>query len=126
MTKGSLETAQKTARPNLAVEIAGIKLKNPVMPASGTFGYGEEYAPYLDLEGLGAIVTKGLSLKPKAGNPTPRIAETVSGMLNAIGLQNVGVDAFIEHKLPFLREVNTPVIVNFFGTTEDEYIRPLL
>ena len=121
MTKGSLETAQKTARPNLAVEIAGIKLKNPVMPASGTFGYGEEYAPYLDLEGLGAIVTKGLSLKPKAGNPTPRIAETVSGMLNAIGLQNVGVDAFIEHKLPFLREVNTPVIVNFFGNTLEEY-----
>lgn len=121
MTNGSLETGQTTTRPNLAVEIAGIKLKNPVMPASGTFGYGEEYAPYLDLEGLGAIVTKGLSLKPKAGNPTPRIAETVSGMLNAIGLQNVGVDAFIEHKLPFLREVNTPVIVNFFGNTLEEY-----
>lgn len=108
-------------RPNLAVEIAGVKLKNPVMPASGTFGYGEEYASYLDLEDLGAIVTKGLSLKPKAGNPTPRIAETTSGMLNAIGLQNVGVDAFIQHKLPFLRKVNTPVIVNFFGNTLEEY-----
>lgn len=108
-------------RPNLAVEIAGIKLKNPVMPASGTFGYGEEYAPYLDLERLGAIVTKGLSLRPKAGNPTPRIAETSSGMLNAIGLQNVGVDDFIKFKLPFLREINTPVIVNFFGNTLDEY-----
>ncbi len=108
-------------RPSLAVEIAGIKLKNPVMPASGTFGYGEEFAPYLDLESLGAIVTKGLSLKPKAGNPTPRIAETVGGMLNAIGLQNVGVDAFIRDKLPFLRQVNTPVIANFFGNTLEEY-----
>ncbi len=103
------------------MEIAGIKLKNPVMPASGTFGYGEEYAPYLDLERLGAIVTKGLSLHPKAGNPTPRIAETVSGMLNAIGLQNVGVDGFIQYKLPFLRELNTPVIANFFGNTLEEY-----
>jgi len=121
MTSRSLDTNNTGKRPNLAVDIAGIKLKNPVMPASGTFGYGEEYAPYLDLERLGAIVTKGLSLKPKAGNPTPRIAETVSGMLNAIGLQNVGIDAFIEYKLPFLREVNTPVIVNFFGNTLEEY-----
>jgi len=108
-------------RLNMSVEIAGIKLRNPVMPASGTFGYGEEYAPFLDLEEIGAIVTKGLSLKPKAGNPTPRIAETVSGMLNAIGLQNVGIDAFIEHKMPFLRTVNTPVIANFFGNTLEEY-----
>lgn len=108
-------------RPNIAVEIAGIKLRNPVMPASGTFGYGEEYAPFLDLEKIGAIVTKGLSLKPKAGNPTPRIAETSSGMLNAIGLQNVGIDAFIEHKMPFLRTVNTPIIANFFGNTLEEY-----
>ena len=108
-------------RPDLSVEIAGIKLRNPVMPASGTFGYGEEYTPFLDLEKIGAIVTKGLSLKPKAGNPTPRIAETTSGMLNAIGLQNVGIDAFIEHKMPFLRTVNTPVIANFFGNTLEEY-----
>ncbi len=108
-------------RPNMAVEIAGIKFRNPVMPASGTFGYGEEYAPFLDLEKIGAIVTKGLSLKPKAGNPTPRIAETISGMLNAIGLQNVGIEAFIEHKMPFLRTVNTPVIANFFGNTIEEY-----
>ncbi len=106
---------------SLAVEIAGISMKNPVMPASGTFGYGEEYAPYIDLNNLGAIVTKGLSLKPKAGNATPRITETVAGMLNAIGLQNVGVDAFIEHKMPFLRELNTPVIANFFGNTLEEY-----
>ena len=111
----------RTERPSLAVEMAGIRLRNPVMPASGTFGYGEEYAPFLDLEEIGAIVTKGLSLKPKAGNPTPRIAETISGMLNAIGLQNVGVDAFRKHKVPFLRTVNTPVIVNFFGNTLEEY-----
>ena len=82
-------------RPDLSVEIAGIKLRNPVMPASGTFGYGEEYTPFLDLEKIGAVVTKGLSLNPKAGNAMPRIAETISGMLNAIGLQNVGVDSFI-------------------------------
>ncbi len=108
-------------RPNLAVDIAGIRMRNPVMPASGTFGYGEEYEPFLDLERIGAIVTKGLSLKPKAGNPTPRIAETISGMLNAIGLQNVGVDAFIKHKAPFLEKVDTPTIVNFFGNTLEEY-----
>ena len=108
-------------RPSLAVEIAGIKLKNPVMPASGTFGYGEEYAPYLDLGRLGALITKGLSLNPKAGNPTPRIAETTSGMLNAIGLQNVGIDAFIQSKVPYYRGITTPVIANFFGNTLEEY-----
>jgi dihydroorotate dehydrogenase (NAD+) catalytic subunit len=118
MSELSKETAK---RPDLSVEIAGIKLRNPVMPASGTFGYGEEYAPFLDMEKIGAIVTKGLSLKPKAGNPTPRIAETISGMLNAIGLQNVGIDAFIKYKMPFLRTVNTPVIANFFGNTLEEY-----
>ncbi|SHI74314.1 dihydroorotate oxidase B, catalytic subunit [Malonomonas rubra DSM 5091] len=112
----------KLTRPKLAVEIAGLKLKNPVMPASGTFGYGEEYAPYLDLNQLGAIVTKGLSLNPKAGNPTPRICETVSGMLNAIGLQNVGIEDFIKHKMPFLDQYNSPVIVNFFGNTLEEYV----
>jgi dihydroorotate dehydrogenase (NAD+) catalytic subunit len=111
----------KILRPNLAVEIAGMKFKNPVMPASGTFGYGQEYAPYLDLNHLGAIVTKGLSLNPKAGNNTPRTCETVSGMLNAIGLQNVGVDAFIYDKMPFLEKFDTPIIVNFFGNTQEEY-----
>lgn len=109
------------ARPNLSVDICGLKLRNPVMTASGTFGYGEEFAPYLDLEAIGAFVTKGLSLKPKAGNPTPRIVETRGGMLNAIGLQNVGIDAFIARKVPFLRTVNTPAIVNFFGNTQEEY-----
>lgn len=115
------QTNQAAAGPKMAVEIAGIKLKNPVMPASGTFGYGEEYAPYLDLNRLGAIVTKGLSLNPKAGNNTPRICETVSGMLNAIGLQNVGIDAFITQKMPFLEQIDSPVIVNFFGNTQEEY-----
>ncbi|GAB7027172.1 dihydroorotate dehydrogenase [Geotalea toluenoxydans] len=109
------------AKPDLSVEISGIKLRNPVMTASGTFGYGKEFSDYLDLEKIGAIITKGLSLRPKAGNPTPRIVETPGGMLNAIGLQNVGIDAFIGEKLPFLRTVDTPVIVNLYGNTLEEY-----
>ncbi|PLX82051.1 MAG: dihydroorotate dehydrogenase [Desulfuromonas sp.] len=117
----STQKTQQVEKPNLAVEIAGLSLKNPIMPASGTFGYGEEYAGYIDLNRLGAIVTKGLSLNPKAGNPTPRIAETVSGMLNAIGLQNVGVQDFARHKMPYLRELNTPIIANFFGNSLEEY-----
>jgi dihydroorotate dehydrogenase (NAD+) catalytic subunit len=112
---------QKISRPNLAVEIAGLKLRNPVMTASGTFGYGREFADYMDLESIGAMITKGLSLKPKAGNPTPRIVETPGGMLNAIGLQNVGIEAFIATKVPFLRTVNTPVIVNLYGNSLEEY-----
>ncbi len=108
-------------KPDMTVNLAGIPLRNPVMTASGTFGYGEEFASYVDLETIGAFVTKGLSLKPRAGNPTPRIVETPGGMLNAIGLQNVGIDAFIAKKVPFLRSVNTPAIANFFGNTVDEY-----
>jgi dihydroorotate dehydrogenase (NAD+) catalytic subunit len=108
-------------KPDLSVEIAGIKLRNPVMTASGTFGYGSEFADYLDLEKIGAIITKGLSLRPKAGNRTPRIVETPGGMLNAIGLQNVGIEAFVREKVPFLRTVNTPVIVNVYGNTLEEY-----
>lgn len=108
-------------KPDLSVEIAGITLRNPIMTASGTFGYGEEFSEYVSLEAIGAIITKGLSLKPKAGNPTPRIVETTGGMLNAIGLQNVGIDTFVEKKVPFLRTVATPVIVNFFGNTLEEY-----
>ncbi|MBI5892214.1 MAG: dihydroorotate dehydrogenase [Deltaproteobacteria bacterium] len=107
--------------PNLSVNIAGIHLKNPVMTASGTFGYGEEYSPYVDLNKLGAIIVKGLSLKPRQGNPCPRIVETPAGMLNAIGLQNVGVDVFIKEKLPFLKKYNAPVIANIFGQGIDEY-----
>lgn len=108
--------------PNLSVDIAGLKLKNPVMTASGTFGYGEEYSEFFDLNRLGAIVVKGLSAMPKQGNPTPRVVETPAGMLNAIGLQNIGVDAFIKEKLPFLRQFNTSVIANFFGDSVDEYV----
>ena len=108
-------------KPDMTVNLAGIPLRNPVMTASGTFGYGEEFAEYVNLESIGAFVTKGLSLKPRAGNPTPRIVETPGGMLNAIGLQNVGIDAFIAKKVPFLRRVDTPAIANFFGNTVDEY-----
>lgn len=112
---------KKSGKPNLSVNIAGIQLKNPVMTASGTFGYGEEFAPYLDLNKLGAVVVKGLSLKPRQGNPPPRIVETAAGMLNSIGLQNVGVEVFVKKKLPFLRKFDTKVIVNFFGDSIDEY-----
>jgi len=106
----------------LEVKIAGLKFKNPVMTASGTFGYGAEFMPYMDLSKLGAIVVKGLSLYPRQGNPSPRIVETPCGMLNAIGLQNVGVDDFIEKKLPLLKGVDTHVIANIFGETIEDYI----
>ena len=105
----------------MAVNLGPLKLNNPVMTASGTFGYGEEYAGYLDLSRLGAVVVKGLSLKPRLGNPPPRIMETSGGMLNSIGLQNIGVDAFIEEKLPFLRKYNMAVIANIYGETYDEF-----
>ncbi|MBP7246921.1 MAG: dihydroorotate dehydrogenase [Brachymonas sp.] len=108
-------------KPNLSVNVAGMALRNPIMTASGTFGYGEEFSQYVNLNTLGGIVTKGLSLRPRAGNPMPRIVETPGGMLNAIGLQNVGIDAFIEKKLPFLRTVDTLCVANFFGDTVDEY-----
>lgn len=106
---------------NLSVNIAGINLKNPVMVASGTFGYGEEYVPYVDLNIIGAIVVKGLSITPREGNPPPRIVETSAGMLNSIGLQNIGIDSFINEKLPYLKKYNTKVIANFFGDSIDEY-----
>ncbi|MDO8282792.1 MAG: dihydroorotate dehydrogenase [Thermodesulfovibrionia bacterium] len=108
---------------DLTVNIGKLRLKNPVMTASGTFGYGDEFAEYFDVSRLGAIVVKGLSLKPKQGNPPPRIVETPSGMLNAIGLQNIGIDEFISRKLPFLRKQDTAVIVNFFGDSIDEYVQ---
>jgi dihydroorotate dehydrogenase (NAD+) catalytic subunit len=111
----------KSMVPNLAVTIAGIKMKNPVMTASGTFGYGKEYTELLDLNQLGALITKGISLKPMEGNPPPRIYETPAGMLNAIGLQNVGVKGFIKDKLPFLSKLHIPVIVNILGHTFQEY-----
>jgi dihydroorotate dehydrogenase (NAD+) catalytic subunit len=109
------------AAVDMAVTIGRLRLANPVMVASGTFGYGEEYAPLVDVGSLGAIVTKGISLLPRPGNPAPRIAETPSGMLNAIGLQNPGVDAFLQEKLPWLRGLGTRVIVNILGNTPEEY-----
>ncbi len=111
----------KPPAPDLSVSIAGLRLKNPVMTASGTFGYGKEYADLFDLNQLGALITKGISLKPMAGNPPPRIWETPAGMLNAIGLQNVGVEGFIRDKLPFLSKLNLPVIVNILGHSAEEY-----
>src|SRR4030066_1954242 len=108
---------------NLTVNLGKLKLKNPVMTASGTFGYGKEYSEFIDLNRLGAIVVKGLSLKPRQGNPPPRIVETPAGMLNAIGLQNIGIDNFIKKKLPFLTQFHIPVIVNFFGDSIEEYVR---
>jgi dihydroorotate dehydrogenase (NAD+) catalytic subunit len=96
-------------------------MKNPVMTASGTFGYGREYQPFFDLNHLGALVTKGISLKPMAGNPPPRICETAGGMLNAIGLENVGVKAFVRDKLPFLSGLEIPIIVNILGHSLKEY-----
>lgn len=107
--------------PDLSVELAGIRLKNPVIAASGTFGYGEEFARFVDLKRIGAIVVKGTSAQPIAGNNPPRLFPTPSGMLNAIGLENVGVDAFIRDKMPFLRDAGCAVIVNVFGFDEDEY-----
>lgn len=110
-------------KPNVSIDFAGIKLKNPVLTASGTFGYGEEYAEFVDLNKLGGVIVKGISLKPIKGNPPPRIWETPSGMLNAIGLENPGLDVFINEKLPYLRQFDTAVIVNIFGYSLEEYAR---
>ena len=107
--------------PSLAVELGKLKLKNPVIAASGTFGYGEEYAGIIPLKRLGALITKGLSLEPRRGNPPPRLAETPSGMLNAIGLENVGLEAFLRDKMRFLRRAGCSVLVNIFGCAEEEY-----
>jgi len=107
---------------NTEVNLAGIKMKNPITVASGTFGYGREFAEYIDLNQLGGIVTKGTSLKPRPGNKPPRVCETTAGMLNAIGLQNPGVEHFINEDLPWLKKFNTAVIVNACGSTIDEYV----
>lgn len=107
---------------NTQVTIAGVTFKNPVMTASGTFGSGMEYVQFVDLNKLGAIVTKGVANVPWPGNPTPRVAETYGGMLNAIGLQNPGVDVFIERDLEFLKKFDTPVIVNVCGKTVEDYL----
>ena len=103
------------------VNLAGVELKNPVMTASGTFGSGTEYSEFVDLNKLGAVVTKGVANVPWPGNPTPRVTETASGMLNAIGLQNPGIDVFCERDIPFLREYDTKIIVNVCGKSTKDY-----
>ncbi|QUI25607.1 dihydroorotate dehydrogenase [Vallitalea pronyensis] len=105
-----------------SVTIAGVTFDNPVMTASGTFGSGKEYAEYMDLNGLGGIIVKGVASKEWLGNPAPRIAETYGGMLNAVGLQNPGVDVFMEEDIPFLRQYNTNIVVNIAGKTVEEYV----
>lgn len=107
---------------NTKVNLAGVELKNPVMVASGTFGSGAEYSEFVDLNRLGAVVTKGVASVPWLGNPAPRIAETASGMLNAIGLQNPGIDLFLKRDLPFLEKYDTKVIVNVCGHSTEEYL----
>jgi dihydroorotate dehydrogenase (NAD+) catalytic subunit len=109
-------------RVELGVQIGALRLRNPIITASGTFGYGLEFAHLVDLERLGAIVTKGISKEPMEGAPEPRLCETASGMLNAVGLQNVGVEAFVRDKLPLLRKYNTHVVVNVFGYCLDDYL----
>ena len=107
---------------NLSVDLGSLSLGNPVIAASGTFGYGLEYRSLVDLNVLGGFSTKGLSLQPKTGNSVPRVIETSSGMLNAIGLENIGLKAFLSEKLPQLENLNTRIIVNFFGDTRQEYV----
>ncbi len=107
--------------PDLRVNIGPLGLKNPVLTASGTFGYGREFAPLVDLNRLGGVVVKGLSLRPRAGNPPPRIVETPCGMLNAIGLANMGLEAFLKQELPWLQQFDTAVIVNIYGHSIQEY-----
>ena len=106
---------------DLSIKLGSLCLSNPVIAASGTFGYGLEYSSLVDLNALGGFSTKGLSLKPKVGNPVPRVIETSYGMLNAIGLENIGLEAFLSEKLPQLKNFNTRIIVNFFGDTTQEY-----
>ncbi|TES89889.1 MAG: dihydroorotate dehydrogenase [Desulfobacteraceae bacterium] len=108
-------------KPNIRVNIGGIELRNPVMTASGTFGYAREFEKLIDLNRLGAIIVKGLSLEPSVGNPPPRIVETPCGMLNAIGLENVGLAVFVKEKLPFLKRLETPIFVNIYGKSVVEY-----
>ena len=105
----------------MSVNLAGVTLKNPVMTASGTFGSGAEYSEFVDLNNLGAVVTKGVANVPWPGNPTPRVAETTGGMLNAIGLQNPGIDVFCERDIPFLKKFDTKIIVNVCGKTTEDY-----
>ncbi|MDE6981381.1 MAG: dihydroorotate dehydrogenase, partial [Lachnospiraceae bacterium] len=106
---------------DLSVNLAGVELKNPVMTASGTFGSGEEFSEFMDLNSLGAVVTKGVANVPWEGNPTPRVAEVYGGMLNAVGLQNPGIDLFIKRDIPFLKNYDTKIIVNVCGKSASDY-----
>ncbi|MBO4685760.1 MAG: dihydroorotate dehydrogenase [Lachnospiraceae bacterium] len=108
---------------NMSVNFAGVNLKNPVLTASGTFGSGMEYSEFVDLNKLGGVVTKGVAITPWEGNPTPRVAETTGGMLNAIGLQNPGLDVFLQRDLPFLQQFDTKIVVNVCGHSEEEYVK---
>lgn len=124
MKESFSESAEKTASctlPDLRVQIASLALRNPVMTASGTFGYAQEFENLVNLDQLGGIIVKGISLQARSGNPPPRIIETACGMLNAIGLENVGVDRFISGKMPYLRKLSTPVVVNILGDSVEEY-----
>lgn len=106
---------------NMGIDFCGVKFKNPVVTSSGTFGFGMEYNDYYDISALGGIGVKGLTLKPRTGNPPPRVAETASGMLNSVGLQNPGVESFLKHVLPQLKKIDTNIIVNISGNTMEEY-----
>ena len=108
--------------PDIKVKLFKEVLNTPLIPASGVFGYGDEY-DFIQKDYIGAFVTKGLSLEPKEGNPTPRIAETEGGIMNSVGLQNIGIKKFINEKLPEIKKLKTKIIVNFFGNTEEEYIK---
>src|SRR4029077_16145351 len=116
-------SAPRPTQVDLRVSVGTVPLKNPIIAASGTFGYGVEFASLVDLNRLGGLVVKGLSLEPMAGAPSPRICETAGGMVNAIGLQNIGVRAFVSEKLPELRRFKTAVIANVFGKTISEYVK---
>ncbi|EKE03155.1 MAG: hypothetical protein ACD_20C00240G0002 [uncultured bacterium] len=112
-----------TVKPDLSTNIGKLKLKNPIITASGTFGYADEYEEFMNLQNIGAIVTKGITLEPREGNPQPRIAEVKNGMINSIGLENVGIYSFIEHKLPVLQQKNINYIINIAGFSFEEYIK---
>jgi len=121
LIENGFEIFKMSKGPDLKVKLGAIELQNPVITASGTFGYAREFADLVDLNRLGGIIVKGLSLQPTKGNPPPRIVETPCGMLNAIGLENVGIDAFVSQKLPFLQTLSPPIFANIYGTAVEDY-----
>src|SRR5690242_19246890 len=122
MSASQADRATRSPGVDLRVEVGSLSLQNPIIAASGTFGYGVEFAHLVDLNRLGGIVVKGLSIEPKVGNPAPRMCETAGGIVNSIGLQNVGVRAFVAQKLPELRRFDTLIVANVFGQTTSEYV----